>query len=84
MYRGKTGQKFVFQMNEAEKEATRQLQNANLTAAMADPADLLIDVYKRQMRCSSLTGNLIFMQTSISSFWAIMFESYICGMHSLA
>ena len=24
------------------KEATRQLQNANLTAAMADPADLLI------------------------------------------
>lgn len=42
VYRGKTGQKFVFQMNEAEKEATRQLQNANLTAAMADPADLLI------------------------------------------
>ena len=29
-------------MNEAEKKATRQLQNANLTAAMADPADLLI------------------------------------------
>ena len=42
VYRGKAGQKFVFQMNEAEKEATRQLQNANLTAAMADPADLLI------------------------------------------
>ena len=42
VYRGKTGQKFAFQMNEAEKEATRQLQNANLTAAMADPADLLI------------------------------------------
>ena len=42
VYRGKAGQKFVFQMNEAEKEATRKLQNANLTAAMADPADLLI------------------------------------------
>ena len=42
VYRGKAGQKFVFQMNEAEKEATRQLQNAYLTAAMADPADLLI------------------------------------------
>ena len=42
VYRGKAGQKFVFQMNEAEKEATRQLQNANLTAAMAAPADLLI------------------------------------------
>ena len=42
VYRGKAGQKFVFQMNQAEKEATRQLQNANLTAAMADPADLLI------------------------------------------
>ena len=42
VYRGKAGQKFVFQMNEAEKEATCQLQNANHTAAMADPADLLI------------------------------------------
>ena len=42
VYRGKAGQKFVFQMNEAEKEATRQLQNANLTVAMTDPADLLI------------------------------------------
>ena len=42
VYRGKAGQKFVFQMNEAEKEATRQLQNANLTAATGDPADLLI------------------------------------------
>ena len=42
VYRGKAGQKFVFQMNAAEKEATRKLQNANLTAAMADPADLLI------------------------------------------
>ena len=41
-------------------------------------------VPKSRMHCSSLTGNLIFMQTSISSFWAIMFESYICGMHSLA
>ncbi len=42
IYRGKAGQKFVFQMNEEEKAATRQLQNANLTAAAADEADLLI------------------------------------------
>ena len=42
IYRGKAGQKFVFQMNDAEKAETRQLQNANLTAAMAEPADLLI------------------------------------------
>lgn len=42
IYRGKAGQKFVFQMNDAEKAATRQLQNANLTAAMAEPADLLV------------------------------------------
>ena len=42
IYRGKAGQKFVFQMNGAEKAATRQLQNANLTAAMAEPADLLV------------------------------------------
>ena len=29
-------------MNDAEKAATRQLQNENLRAAMAQPADLLI------------------------------------------
>ena len=42
VYRGKAGQKFVFQMNDAEKTATRALQNQNLAAAMAEPADLLL------------------------------------------
>ena len=42
IYRGKAGQKFVFQMNNAEKAATRELQNANLRAAQQEPADLLI------------------------------------------
>ena len=42
VYRGKAGQKFVFQMDEAEKAATRALQNENLAAALARPADLLI------------------------------------------
>ena len=42
VYRGKAGQKFVFQMNEAEKAATRELQNRNLQNAMARPADLLV------------------------------------------
>ena len=42
IYRGKARQKFVFQMNDAEKAETRALQNANLAAAMAEPADLLI------------------------------------------
>ena len=42
VYRGKAGQKFVFQMNEAEKAATRDLQNKNLTAALAQPCDLLV------------------------------------------
>ena len=42
IYRGKAGQKFVFRMNDAEKAATRQLQNENLRAAMAQPDDLLI------------------------------------------
>ena len=42
VYRGKAGQKFVFQMNAAEKAATRALQNENLRAAMAQPADLLL------------------------------------------
>lgn len=42
IYRGKAGQKFVFQMNEEEKDATRALQNENLRAALAETADLLI------------------------------------------
>ena len=42
IFRGKGGQKFVFQMNEAEKAAARAVQNENLTAALAEPADLLI------------------------------------------
>ena len=37
VYRGKAGQKFVFQMNEAEKAATRALQHQNLAAALAQP-----------------------------------------------
>ena len=42
IYRGKVGQKFVFQMNEEEKAATRLLQDENLKKAIAEPADLLI------------------------------------------
>lgn len=42
VYRGKAGQKFVFQMNEEEKAATRALQNENLKAALSCPADLLV------------------------------------------
>ena len=40
VYRGKAGQKFVFQMDEEEKAATRALQTRNLQAALARPADL--------------------------------------------
>ena len=42
IFRGKGGQTFVFQMNEVEKAAARAVQNENLTAALAEPADLLI------------------------------------------
>lgn len=42
IYRGKVGQKFVSQMNDAEKAATRALQNENLQKARTQPADLLI------------------------------------------
>ena len=42
IYRGKAGDKFVFQMNEEEKAETRKVQNANLLAALQEPADLLI------------------------------------------
>ena len=37
IYRGKAGQKFVFQMTPEEKAATRELQNQNLAAAIAQP-----------------------------------------------
>lgn len=42
VYRGKAGQKFVSQMSEEEKQATRELQGENLLCAMRHPADLLI------------------------------------------
>ena len=42
IYRGKAGQKFVFQMDEAERAAARAKQNENLAAALARPADLLV------------------------------------------
>ena len=42
IYRGKAGEKFVFQMTEAEKQATRRTQDASLRDALAENADLLI------------------------------------------
>ena len=42
IFRGKGGQKFVFQMNEAEKAAARAVQNENLTAALAEKRARLI------------------------------------------
>ncbi len=42
VYRGKVGQKFVFQMNAEERAATRDLQNENLKQALSDPADVLV------------------------------------------
>lgn len=42
IYRGKAGQKFVFQMTEAEKTQTRAMQTEHLRAALAEQADLLI------------------------------------------
>ena len=40
-YRGKAGQKFVFQMNEEEKAATRALQTENLRRALLVHFDAL-------------------------------------------
>ena len=42
IFRGKAGQKFVFQMTEQEKAETRKTQEENLLAALREPADLLI------------------------------------------
>ena len=42
VFRGKAGQKFVFQMNEAEKAENHALQTRNLAAALQEDADLLI------------------------------------------
>lgn len=42
VYRGMAGNKFVFQMTEQEKAEACAVQNENLRAALAQPADLLI------------------------------------------
>ncbi len=42
IFRGKAGQKFVFQMSDEEKAETRALQNENLRAALATDAELLV------------------------------------------
>lgn len=42
VFRGKSGDKFVFQMSETEKTATRTLQNQNLQSALALDCDLLL------------------------------------------
>jgi cob(I)alamin adenosyltransferase len=42
VFRGMPGQKFVFQMEEQEKQLARALQTESLRAALALPADLLI------------------------------------------
>lgn len=42
IFRGKAGQKFVFQMTEQEKAETRKTQEENLLAALREPSDLLI------------------------------------------
>ena len=42
VFRGKAGQKFTFQMSEAEKAETKALQTENLRWALALEADLLV------------------------------------------
>ena len=42
VFRGKAGQKFTFQMSEAEKAETKALQTENLRRALALKADLLV------------------------------------------
>ena len=58
IYRGKAGQKFVFQMNEAEKAATRDLQNRNLAAAMTEDADLLVLDRELNLKAVFIDGEL--------------------------
>ncbi len=42
IYRGKAGEKFVFQMTEEEKCETRRIQNEHLHQALKENADMLI------------------------------------------
>lgn len=42
VFRGKAGQKFTFQMDQAEKAETKTLQTENLRRALALEADLLV------------------------------------------
>lgn len=55
IYRGKTGDKFVFQMTEDEKAETRKLQEENLLAALQEPANLLI----LDEACAALELNMV-------------------------
>lgn len=65
VYRGKAGQKFVFQMNDAEKAATRALQNENLRAALARPADLLV----LDEACAAWELNMVDRQLLEQAVW---------------
>ncbi len=55
IYRGKAGHQFVSQMTREEREETRRIQEANLRAALRQPADLLI----LDEACAALERNLV-------------------------
>ena len=61
-YRGKSGQKFVFQMNEEEKAATRALQTENLRRALdvhKISASREADAHQQNINCQISHKNLL-------------------------
>ena len=68
-YRGKAGQKFVFQMNEEEKAATRALQTENLRRALLVHFDALCIFLPKLERKSVLKFTKMRTEFSIASFW---------------
>ena len=67
-YRGKAGQKFVFQMNEEEKAATRALQTENLRRALLVHFDALCIFMPKLERKSVLKFTKMRIEFSIASF----------------
>ena len=68
-YRGKAGQKFVFQMNEEEKAATRALQTENLRRALLVHFDALCIFRPKLEQKSVLKFTKMRTEFSIASFW---------------
>ena len=80
VYRGKAGQKFVFQMNDAEKAATRDLQDRNLTVAMAQEADMVDKDLLRRAVLQRPAGQECVLTAHAAPQWMLDAADYVTEM----